>query len=468
MTANTKGIVKYLLSGLLIAALSFAIVAGANKLMKDFIADETREIAAAAELAERMRLRAEQTENEQERLHLEMETLALKAEKMEAFYQKYKKRDSYHYYGQYYEIFENVYEPDVIFIETSHCAHGVNPLYIEEENPEYSFFNFALNGSVPSFYKDWYEIFENEAEHPLPKVIIWCVDWFMCDTGWLWRRITFDSPADMPLGIMRAIRKEENKLISSVEASPAPEDEGAPEQTAQTAAAEADEGEKTVLELLRASVKEHGLFALDEHLTVFLLNNPIFSSRDRIPEMIRYYMNGRHAEVEKPVYVEPTFEGRILSEDDLVLPVYKHEFLRDPLGNLTSDYYKGYIPWEADYAGSNETVGCIHNRDEWNTFLELLDHFEEEGIKLIFVQCPEYSGANCYLRPKYNEQLAKVAEKRGIPFLNYNEELASDLNSDPSNYSDWGHMSKKGSTAFSKILAKDLKPVLAEVTAGEE
>ena len=60
------------------------------------------------------------------------------------------------------------------------------------------------------------------------------------------------------------------------------------------------------------------------------------------------------------------------------------------------------------------------------------------------------------------------AEERGIPFLNYNDELASGLNDDPSNYSDWGHMSKKGSTAFSKILAKDLRPVLAEVTAGEE
>ena len=38
-------------------------------------------------------------------------------------------------------------------------------------------------------------------------------------------------------------------------------------------------------------------------------------------------------------------------------------------------------------------------------------------------------------------------------------------NDDNKNYSDWGHMSKRGSTAFSKVLAEDLKPVLEEVLA---
>ncbi|MBQ3816574.1 MAG: hypothetical protein II836_11015, partial [Clostridia bacterium] len=211
MKDNTRGILKYAVSGLVVIGLAFAAVAGANALMKGFIADETREIAAAREMAERVRLEAQKTEDEQERLRLELEALTLKAEQMEAFYQKYKDRHCYHYFGQYYEMFEQVYGADVIFIGTSHCAHGVNPLYLEEEMPEHSFFNFGLNGSVPSFYEDWYEVFKNEAHYPTPKVLVWCVDWFMCDDSWLWRRITFDSPADMPLGIMRAIVKDEKK-----------------------------------------------------------------------------------------------------------------------------------------------------------------------------------------------------------------------------------------------------------------
>ena len=464
MKDNTRGILKYVVSGLVVIGLSFAAVAGANRLMKDFIAAETREIAAAREMAERVRLEAQKTEDEQERLRLELEALTLKAEQMEAFYQKYKDRHCYHYFGQYYEMFEQVYNADVIFIGTSHCAHGVNPLYLEEKMPEHSFFNFGLNGSVPSFYEDWYEIFKNEAKYPTPKVIVWCVDWFMCDDSWLWRRITFDSPADMPLGIMRAIVKDEKK-----NAPAAPADEEEPDaDPAETAAPEdLPAPEKTVAEMLADSVKEHGILALDEHLTVLLINNPIFSSRDRIPEMIRFYLNGRHAEVETPAPVKPKIEGRLLTEADLVLPTYQHKTLYDKDHNITSEYYKGYIPWDVSFAGGTTQVGCIHNRREWRTFESLLERFEADGIKLIFVECPEYSGWKSGDRKVHNHELAEVAEARGIPFLNYNDELASSLNDDNRNYSDWGHLSKRGSTAFSKQLAEDLAPVLAEVL-GEE
>ncbi|MBO6052390.1 MAG: hypothetical protein J6Q17_01505 [Clostridia bacterium] len=464
MKDNTRGILKYLVSGLIVIGLAFAAVAGANRLMKDFIADETRAIAEAAGMAERVRLEAQKTEDEQERLRLELEALTLKAEQMEAFYQKYKDRHCYHYFGQYYEMFEQVYNADVIFIGTSHCAHGVNPLYLEEKMPEHSFFNFGLNGSVPSFYQDWYEVFKNEAKYPTPKVIVWCVDWFMCDDSWLWRRITFDSPADMPLGIMRAYEKEKSRNAPAAAVEEEIPD-AAPDET--IAPEDLPAPEKTVAEMLADSVKEHGILALDEHLTVLLLNNPIFSSRDRIPEMIRYYLGGRHMEVATPAPVTPKIEGRFLTEADLVLPTYQHKTLYDKDRNITSEYYKGFIPWDVSFAGGTTTVGCIHNRREWRSFESLLDQFEADGIKLIFVECPEYSGWKSSDRKLHNHELDEVAEARGIPFLNYNDELASDLNDDNRNYSDWGHLSKRGSTAFSKMLAEDLAPVLAEVLADE-
>ena len=466
MKQNTRRLFGLFFSGLIVIALASGAVVGANSLMKSFIADETRAVAAAAEAAERVRIAAQQTEDEQERLRLQLEELTLKAEQQEKFYQQYKDRHCYHYFGQYYELFEHVYCADVIFIGTSHCAHGVNPRYIEEVNPEYSFFNFALNGSVPSFYQDWYDIFKNEAHYPTPKVIVWCVDWFMCDTGWLWRRITFDSPADMPLGIMRAIVKEENRAAAAAAAPeelPAEEGDMPQEEAAVSAPAAEPEKTKTVADLLRESVAEHGILALDEHLTVLLLNNPIFSSRDRIPEMIRYYLHGHALRIETPAPVTPKIEGRLLSEADLVLPEYQHKTLRDYDNNITSEYYKGYIPWDVAFAGGTTNVSCVHNRGEWRKFEKLLDQFEEDRIKVIFVECPEYSGWKSTDRDVHNQELAELAEARGIPFLNYNTDLASKFNDDNKNYSDWGHMSKRGSTAFSKVLAEDLKPVLAEV-----
>ena len=51
MKDNTRGILKYAVSGLVVIGLAFAAVAGANALMKGFIADETREIAAAREIS---------------------------------------------------------------------------------------------------------------------------------------------------------------------------------------------------------------------------------------------------------------------------------------------------------------------------------------------------------------------------------------------------------------------------------
>ena len=467
MTKNAKKLLGLFASGLVVIALASSAVVGVNAMMKTFISDETKAVTEAAERAERIRQAARETEDEQEKLRLRLEELTLQAEQMEAFYQQYKNRHCYHYFGQYYELFEHVYSADVIFIGTSHCAHGVNPRYIEEVNPEYSFFNFALNGSVPSFYADWYEIFKNEAQYPTPKVIVWCVDWFMCDTNWLWRRITFDSPSDMPLGIMRAIVKEEKKNAASaapVSEEPAPDnEEEAPAEVPVNTAPE----EKTVAQLIADSIAEHGILALDEHITVLLLNNPVFSSRDRIPEMIKYFLNGRVAQIVTEPPVTPKIEGRMLSEADLVLPVYEHKPLRDYDNNLTSEYYKGYIPWDVAFAGGTTNVGCMHNRGEWRTFEKLLDQFEKDGIKVIFVECPEYSGWRSTDRDVHNKELAELAEERGIPFLNYNTDLVSDFNDDNKNYSDWGHMSKRGSTAFSKVLAEDLKPVLAEVLGGE-
>ena len=240
--------------------------------------------------------------------------------------------------------------------------------------PEYSFFNFALNGCVPSYYQDWYEIFENEAHYPKPKAIVWCVDWFMFDTDWLWRRITFDSPADMPLGIMRG----ENRGAESC----LPDESGGGEELTEPVTLSETAGpqrEKTVSEFLRESVDEHGLFALDEHVTVLLVNNRIFSSRDRIPEMIRYWLDGGKLETERPAAPRPRIKGELLTEADLVLSVYEHEELRDRQGNITSLYYKGYIPWDMPFGGGTFQVGCSKNSGEWAIFKNLIAKFEKEG-----------------------------------------------------------------------------------------
>lgn len=453
MTQNVKSIIKLLISGLMVVLLTFLLVFGANHLMNRFLQDELEKTRQAALRAEEARIAAEKSED----ARLQAELMRLKLEQMETFYQTYKNRENYHYYGQYYEMFNNVYNADTIFIGTSHAAHGINPSYFEEEYSDRSFFNFALNGSVPSFYVDWYEIFKNEAGYPIPDTVVWCVDWFMCDTGWLWRRITFDSPADMPLGIQRALS------VKKTDTKPA-EEETTESDSSETVAVTEPEVEKTLPQMMMDSIKENGIFDLDAHMTVFLTNTPIFSSRDRIPEMLRHFLSNTGEE--ETDGEQPAVESA--SEDEIVMPEYKHDFLKDNTGNITSMYYKGYIPWDVSFGGWNGEVGCNPSKSEWDAFEALLDTFEEDGVHVIFVQVPEYSGATSFMRGYNNKRIEKIAEERGIPFLNYNDELLSDINDDPSNYSDWGHLSLAGSIRFSRMLSEDLKDYLPSLAPADD
>ncbi len=433
-----KTLTGTIISGLIVVILAAAMVYGANAAMEAYMDYDIQLVQASAARAEQLRQAAEKGQSES----LRAEAERVKHEQMETFYQQNKKRDNFHYYGQFYELFNNVYNADTIFIGTSHAAHGINPLYLEESMPDRSFFNFALNGSVPSYYLKWYDIMKNEAGYPTPKTVIWCVDWFMCDTNWLWRRISFDEPADMPLGMMRAIRKTEKKPENNVA-----EDQTSPEKTESPA----QQTDLTLLEKIKSAQPK----SVDDVMTVIMQNIPVFSSRDRMPEMFRWLF-GEKEQIPPPLTEEELEEIAQGYAEEVEIPVYEHEYLQDSQKNLTHLYYKGYIPWDVKYPGETTVVGCGFSDSEWDAFISLLDEFKKDGVEVIFVQVPEYSGAKSSDRKKYNHKIEKVAEEYGIPFLNYNDDLSSEINADPACYSDWGHMSLEGSTKFSEVLGEDL------------
>ncbi len=435
---------RVFIKGFIVIAVAFALAFALNSAMQSFLDDEVAVVQAAAERAAKIQEALLAAEDEAEAERLQAELAVSKAEQYEEFYQKYKTRFCYHYYGQFYEMFENMYNADTIFIGTSHAAHGINPLYIEEEIPEKSWFNFALNGSNPMYYLEWWKIFL-ESGYPMPETIVYCVDWFMCDDGWLWRRIDFDTNPDCPVDIMRKIRVTEVRKAAA-------------ESTSSVGVETADAVE-TVSEVVE-TVEETKLnyFDIDEVLTYVFSRVPIIYSRDRIPEMLRYYISGGKVEIEDNTADDLSAIAALEEEVLPEVPVYEHEYLVDSDGNITSSYYKGYIPWEANYNGGTVAQNCTDNPAEWEAFEQLLDIFVENGIHIVFVEAPEYLPGRKEIKcEKNNKKIAEIAEKYGITFLNYNGELESEINNDYTNYSDWGHMNTKGSTAFSKLLAQDLK-----------
>lgn len=96
-----------------------------------------------------------------------------------------------HYIGQFNEIYSQNIKADVIILGTSHANRAVNPYWLEQGS-DLKFFNFAMDGACPSYYLGWWEQVFVPSGYPMPKLVIFSVDWFMFDHDWLWRRIEQD------------------------------------------------------------------------------------------------------------------------------------------------------------------------------------------------------------------------------------------------------------------------------------
>jgi hypothetical protein len=125
---------------------------------------------------------------------------------------------------------------------------------------------------------------------------------------------------------------------------------------------------------------------------------------------------------------------------------------------LRNKYYRGFIPFETRRSlDKRDVVHPKTNPAEVKAFEALLDDFEKEEIKVIFVHVPAYLPGREYADVSGGMQLLKrIAGERKIPFLDYETERPSAINMDRELFSDWTHLNEKGSTAFSTLLKKDL------------
>ncbi len=125
-------------------------------------------------------------------------------------------------------------------------------------------------------------------------------------------------------------------------------------------------------------------------------------------------------------------------------------------------YYNGFIPFKERKKLQKTVVANPEvNPIQLGAFEQLLNDFERDGIKVIFVQVPGYLYARDDQNISKNVQLLRgIAEKRGIPFLDYETKRISSINSNADLFADWTHMNEKGSEAFSKLLKQDLESLL--------
>jgi hypothetical protein len=319
-----------------------------------------------------------------------------------------------HYDGQFLEIFEKRVSADYIFLGTSHFTHGVTPEAFEQSGKR--FFNFALNGSNPSYYVWWYNDVFKPSRYVKPKAVIFGVNWFMFDTDWLWRRPEFDF-----------------EYLSRINRDP-------PDY-------EPDEYDAGNLpQYYEYSGKWYDIDALALYITSRFA---VFSSRDRLIEMIL----PEPKEIKDPEIVPENREREEIVQE---IRYGARERCRLDL------FYKGFAPYVADFGGHNAgTVGTNYKQEEEAAFIALLKQFESDGIPVVFVMAPEYlPGRTAPQFERMTEIITEIARERNIPFLNYNTDLESEINNDYNYYSDWGHLNDKGAHIFSQRLYDDLNKIL--------
>jgi hypothetical protein len=124
-----------------------------------------------------------------------------------------------------------------------------------------------------------------------------------------------------------------------------------------------------------------------------------------------------------------------------------------------SRYYQGYIPFETRRdLDKKDLANPKIDPDQLRAFEDLLDLFERDGVKVIFVEIPDYiPGRDSSTLEKNMQLITTIAQKRGVPFLNYETEKITEINYMRDYYVDWAHLNGKGSEAFSKMLRSDFE-----------
>jgi hypothetical protein len=132
-----------------------------------------------------------------------------------------------------------------------------------------------------------------------------------------------------------------------------------------------------------------------------------------------------------------------------------------------SRYYHGFIPYaRKGRVDRKRDIKLQNSEAQMIAFEELLDEFEKNGTEVIFVQVPEYLPArNASDIEESMRLLNKIAEKRKIPFLDYDTKRVTNINTDPTMFSDSIHLNEKGCDTFSELLKGDIASFLKQRVA---
>jgi len=148
----------------------------------------------------------------------------------------------------------------------------------------------------------------------------------------------------------------------------------------------------------------------------------------------------------------------------------KNYFHHDSYPVIMAKFKDGFVPYEIKNAKITEfprgelSLNAVQHSG-FERFIRLLF---DDGIKIIFIDIPTY---NPDFQPDTNSEIyayyKALSKKYSIPFINYNADRRSSLNSNKIYYSDGGHLNNMGSYEFSNRLIEDLKKIMTTSTGDQ-
>jgi hypothetical protein len=125
-------------------------------------------------------------------------------------------------------------------------------------------------------------------------------------------------------------------------------------------------------------------------------------------------------------------------------------------------YERGWMPLigQAPGGGAIAYEPAQVMDSEVRAFEALLDRLAADGAQVILVQMPVYL-PSVTIEPESVARVRELAERRGLPVLDYNAERRAALNDRLEYFYDYGHLNQEGAEIFSRTLAADLCAWLA-------
>lgn len=105
-------------------------------------------------------------------------------------FQKYFNNSPDYYKKQYLEANSPKAYNEGIILGASHATHSMRPTYLDSSNVHT--YNFALNGSNPEYYLNWYNKIYLRSNKK-PEYCLYSINYFMFDEQLLWRNFDQDS-----------------------------------------------------------------------------------------------------------------------------------------------------------------------------------------------------------------------------------------------------------------------------------